>query len=107
VICSMGVWRRAAVITFPRRAGDCRERPDITGSIGVIMHGINYRGLIGQVGIAPMTFKSGKYKDMLSPTQHKRHSAEEHAMVQARLTRRSRNSRVSSHGRAAAREKQG
>jgi protease-4 len=38
----------------------------ITGSIGVIMHGWNYRGLMDKVGIAPMTYKSGKFKDMLS-----------------------------------------
>jgi protease-4 len=38
----------------------------LTGSIGVIMHGWNYRGLMDKVGIAPMTYKSGKFKDMLS-----------------------------------------
>jgi len=38
----------------------------ITGSIRVIMHGWNYRGLMDKVGIAPMTYKSGKFKDMLS-----------------------------------------
>ncbi|MFT4691182.1 MAG: signal peptide peptidase SppA [Verrucomicrobiia bacterium] len=38
----------------------------ITGSIGVIMQGYNYRGLMDKVGVAPMVFKSGKYKDMLS-----------------------------------------
>lgn len=38
----------------------------ITGSIGVIMHGYNYRGLMNKVGIRPQTFKSGKLKDMLS-----------------------------------------
>lgn len=38
----------------------------ITGSIGVIMSGWNYRGLMDKVGIVPRVFKSGKYKDMLS-----------------------------------------
>ena len=38
----------------------------ITGSIGVIMEGLNYRGLMDKVGLAPMIYKSGKYKDMLS-----------------------------------------
>ncbi len=38
----------------------------MTGSIGVIMHGFNYRGLMDKVGIAPQVFKSGKFKDMLS-----------------------------------------
>jgi len=41
----------------------------ITGSIGVIMSGYNYRGLMDKVGVAPMVFKSGKFKDMLSPTK--------------------------------------
>ncbi len=38
----------------------------ITGSIGVILHTWNYRGLMDKVGLRPMVFKSGKYKDMLS-----------------------------------------
>ena len=38
----------------------------ITGSIGVIMHAYNYRGLMNKVGLRPMVFKSGRFKDMLS-----------------------------------------
>jgi protease-4 len=38
----------------------------ITGSIGVIMHGYNYRGLMNKVGLRPQVFKSGRFKDMLS-----------------------------------------
>lgn len=38
----------------------------ITGSIGVIMHTWNYRGLMDKIGLAPVTYKSGKFKDMLS-----------------------------------------
>lgn len=38
----------------------------ITGSIGVIMRGYNYRGLLNKVGVQPQVFKSGKFKDMLS-----------------------------------------
>jgi protease-4 len=38
----------------------------ITGSIGVIMHSYNYRGLMNKVGVRPEVFKSGKFKDMLS-----------------------------------------
>lgn len=41
----------------------------ITGSIGVIMHGYNYRGLLDKVGVCPMVFKSGKFKNMLSSDQ--------------------------------------
>jgi protease IV len=38
----------------------------ITGSIGVIMHTYNYRGLMNKVGLRPMVYKSGRFKDMLS-----------------------------------------
>lgn len=41
----------------------------MTGSIGVIMQGFNYRGLMDKVGVEPLTFKSGKMKDMLSSTK--------------------------------------
>jgi protease-4 len=37
----------------------------ITGSIGVIMHGYNYRGLLDKVGVRPEVFKSGRFKDMM------------------------------------------
>lgn len=38
----------------------------ITGSIGVIMQTYNYRELMDKVGVRAQTFKSGKFKDMLS-----------------------------------------
>jgi protease-4 len=38
----------------------------ITGSIGVIMHSWNYRGLMNKVGLRPEVYKSGKFKNMLS-----------------------------------------
>lgn len=41
----------------------------MTGSIGVIMQGYNFRGLMDKVGVQPLTFKSGKLKDMLSSTK--------------------------------------
>ncbi len=56
----------------------------ITGSIGVIMSTWNYRGLMNKVGVRPLTFKSGKFKDMLSGTREPDDiPAEERAMVQA------------------------
>jgi protease-4 len=85
VVCSMGSLAASGgyYISAPCRwivANDLT----ITGSIGVIMHGVNYRGLMDKVGIAPMTFKSGKYKDMLSPDRSTNEiPAGEHAMVQA------------------------
>ena len=56
----------------------------LTGSIGVIMSTWNYRGLMDKVGLVPMTFKSGKFKDMLSGTREPDQiSPEERQMVQA------------------------
>ncbi|HEY2081885.1 MAG TPA: signal peptide peptidase SppA [Verrucomicrobiae bacterium] len=56
----------------------------LTGSIGVIMHGWNYRALMDKVGIAPEVYKSGKFKDMLSGSREPGEiPPEEHAMVQS------------------------
>lgn len=55
----------------------------LTGSIGVIMHGYNYRGLMDKVGVRPLVFKSGRFKDMLSGDKTEAEtSAEERQMVQ-------------------------
>jgi len=55
----------------------------ITGSIGVIMSGLNYRGLLDKVGVRPEVFKSGKFKDMLSSTKEPEEiSPEERKMIQ-------------------------
>ena len=84
VVCSMGSLAASGgyYISAPCRwivADDLT----ITGSIGVIMHGWNYRGLMDKVGLAPMTYKSGKFKDMLSGERSTNEiPAEEHAMVQ-------------------------
>jgi len=55
----------------------------ITGSIGVIMQGWNYRGLMDKVGLKPEVFKSGKFKDMLRGSKNPEEiTPEERAMVQ-------------------------
>lgn len=41
----------------------------ITGSIGVIMQGINYKELAERYGVRFETLKSGEYKDIMSPTK--------------------------------------
>jgi len=85
VICSMGSLAASGgyYISVPCRWIVANELT-ITGSIGVIMHGWNYRGLMDKVGIAPMTYKSGKFKDMLSGERSTNEvPPEEHAMVQA------------------------
>jgi protease IV len=63
----------------------------ITGSIGVIMHGYNYRQLMDKIGIRPQVFKSGRFKDMLSgerddknlTTEEQHTRDQEDAMVQS------------------------
>ena len=56
----------------------------ITGSIGVIMQGFNYRGVMDKIGVTPMVYKSGKYKDMLSGMRTPDEiPADEQKMVQA------------------------
>ncbi len=41
----------------------------VTGSIGVIMSGVNYSGLMEKLGITDQTYKSGALKDMGSATR--------------------------------------
>jgi protease-4 len=56
----------------------------ITGSIGVMMRSWNYRNLMDKVGVVPQTFKSGKFKDMLSSEKKPEDILpEERAMVQS------------------------
>lgn len=38
----------------------------ITGSIGVILQTLNYKDLIQKIGVKSVTFKSGRYKDLLN-----------------------------------------
>jgi protease-4 len=52
-----------------------------TGSIGVIMQTLNYGELFGKVGLQMVTFKSGKFKDMLSGSRPV--TPEEQAYVQS------------------------
>lgn len=55
----------------------------ITGSIGVILSSWNYRGLMSKVGVRPFTYKSGRFKDMLSGSRDPDDiPAEEREMVQ-------------------------
>lgn len=84
VICSMGSLAASGgyYISSP-----CNwivaNRLTITGSIGVIMETVNYRGLMDKIGVEPVVFKSGKYKDMLSGMRETNEIPDgERAMVQ-------------------------
>ena len=84
VVCSMGSLAASGgyYISSPCRwivANDLT----ITGSIGVILHAWNYRGLMDKIGLRPEVFKSGKFKDMLSGERETNEiPAEERVMVQ-------------------------
>ncbi len=84
VVCSMGSLAASGgyYISAPSRwivADDLT----LTASIGVIMEGLNYRGLMDKIGVAPDVYKSGKFKDMLSGMRETNEiPPEEHAMVQ-------------------------
>lgn len=55
----------------------------LTGSIGVIFQTVNVRGLLDKVGLKPMTFKSGAFKDMMDSFKPPVDiSPEEKAMIQ-------------------------
>jgi protease-4 len=56
-----------------------------TGSIGVIMSGMNYRGLMDKVGVVPQVYKSGKFKDMLSGSRRLEDVPAEEAEMMHRL----------------------
>jgi protease-4 len=58
----------------------------LTGSIGVIMHAYNYRGLLDKVGIRPEVLKSGRFKDMLRGDKAEAEiTPEEKSMLQAMI----------------------
>jgi len=107
VICSMGSLAASGgyYISSSSRWIVANELT-LTGSIGVIMEGWNYRGLMDKVGIWPMVFKSGKFKDMLSGERETNQiTAEEDAMVQKLIDQTfERFKQVVGDGRAAAHE---
>lgn len=53
----------------------------ITGSIGVIIQTLNYRELLGKIGLESVTFKSGEFKDILNGAREM--TPEERAYIQA------------------------
>ena len=53
----------------------------ITGSIGVILEFANIEDLLGKIGLKSVVIKSGKYKDILSPTRELQ--SDEKALIQS------------------------
>src|SRR5690625_2709332 len=59
------------------------ESSTLTGSIGVIMESINVAGLAEKYGIEFNTIKSGKHKDIMSPSREM--TEEEHEIMQSMI----------------------
>jgi protease-4 len=57
----------------------------LTGSIGVILMGLNVEGLLGKIGVRNQTYKAGEHKDILSPFRAA--TPEEKRIVQTILDR--------------------
>jgi protease IV len=55
----------------------------VTGSIGVIMMGLNLEGLLAKIGVRNQTYKAGEHKDILSPLRAA--TPEERRIVQSIL----------------------
>ena len=84
VICSMGSLAASGgyYISAPSR-WIVADPMTLTASIGVIMEGLNYRGLMDKIGVKPDVYKSGIHKDMLSGMRETNEiPADEHQMVQ-------------------------
>ena len=64
------------------------HRTTLTGSIGVIFHLWNYRGLMDKLGVKPIIYKSGRMKDMLSPEKEETEITDEEKALAQRLVMR-------------------
>ncbi len=52
----------------------------LVGSIGVIIHGMDFTGILSKIGVSSQTITSGKNKDILSP--YKKMTKEQHKLLQ-------------------------
>lgn len=67
---SMGTMAASGGYYISTAADKIYAVPDtLTGSLGVIMQGINYSGLAEKYGVKFETIKSGPYKDIMSPSR--------------------------------------
>ncbi|MCC3356421.1 signal peptide peptidase SppA [Bacillus sp. REN16] len=70
IYVSMGAMAASGGYYISAPADKIFATPDtMTGSLGVIMQGINYSGLAEKYGVKFETIKSGPYKDIMSPSR--------------------------------------
>lgn len=61
------------------------NRMATTGSIGVIISGLQAHGLMEKIGVKPMVYRSGKFKDIMNPMREP--TAEERAYMEELVER--------------------
>ena len=70
VYVSMGTMAASGGYYISTPADKIFAVPDtLTGSLGVIMQGVNYSGLAEKYGVTFETIKSGEFKDIMSPSR--------------------------------------
>ncbi|MFD1708484.1 signal peptide peptidase SppA [Siminovitchia sediminis] len=85
VYVSMGAMAASGGYYISAPADKIYASPEtLTGSLGVIMQGVNYSELTDNIGIDFMTIKSGKYKDIMSG--HRKMTEEEVEILESMLT---------------------
>jgi len=81
VYVSMGTMAASGGYYISAPADKIVAIPDtLTGSLGVIMQGVNYSGLAEKYGVSFDTIKSGPFKDIMSPSREM--TDEERAILQ-------------------------
>lgn len=82
IYVSMGTTAASGGYYISAPADKIYAAPDtLTGSLGVIMQGINYSGLAEKYGVKFETVKSGEFKDIMSPSREM--TAEDREILQA------------------------
>lgn len=70
IYVSMGTTAASGGYYISAPADKIYAAPDtLTGSLGVIMQGVNYSGLAEKYGVKFETIKSGEFKDIMSPSR--------------------------------------
>ncbi|MDX8290136.1 signal peptide peptidase SppA [Metabacillus indicus] len=82
IYVSMGTTAASGGYYISAPADKIYAAPDtLTGSLGVIMQGVNYSGLAEKYGVKFETIKSGEFKDIMSPSREM--TAEDRKILQA------------------------
>jgi len=82
IVVSMGTMAASGGYYVSTPADKIYANPDtLTGSLGVIITSVNYQETFEKVGLRQVVYKSGKFKDILSPARES--TAEEQQIIQS------------------------